>query len=49
MSRQARITAGVERRSDPRDKLLAIFDVSGELFNRHEVPRLRVPSRQCGR
>ncbi len=28
-SRQARITAGIERYSTPREKLLAVFEVSG--------------------
>ena len=32
ISRQARIMAGVESCSTPRDKLLAIFEVSGDLF-----------------
>ena len=31
-SRQARITAGIERYATPRDKLLAIFEASGDLF-----------------
>jgi AcrR family transcriptional regulator len=31
-SRQARITAGIERFTAPRDRLLAVFDVMGEIF-----------------
>ena len=46
-ARQARMTEKLARYRTPREKILGVFDIMGELFAERELSRMRFHAREC--